>query len=245
MIRRKSGCAAFQTIATVRARWEQGQTMRRITTPDDIAEGLEALCRVDPRLIGVRAVAGEVPLRLSEPGFASLASIIVSQQVSRASADAIFGRLTKLVDPLTPGSMLAAGEGMFREAGLSRPKQRTLLAISEAVRDGLDLHHLCGLEADEAIGRMTAISGIGPWTAQVYLLFSAGHPDIFPARDVALQSAVGHALGIDPRPDERALMALAESWSPWRGVASRLFWAYYRETRGRDGAPPVEVLKKA
>ncbi|RJG43878.1 DNA-3-methyladenine glycosylase [Mesorhizobium sp. DCY119] len=219
--------------------------MRRITSLDDIADGLDALCIIDPRLTAVRAMAGEVPLRLSEPGFVSLASIIVSQQVSRASADAIFGRLVKLVDPLTPQALLDAGEDMFREAGLSRPKQRTLLAVSQAVRDGLDLHHLCGLDAEEAIGHMTAVSGIGPWTAEVYLLFSAGHPDIFPARDVALQTAVGQALGVDPRPGEKALIALAESWAPWRGVAARLFWSYYRETRGRDAAPPVDMPKKA
>ncbi|MFU0506012.1 DNA-3-methyladenine glycosylase family protein [Pseudaminobacter sp. NGMCC 1.201702] len=215
--------------------------MRRISTPDDIATGLEALCAIDPRLLPVRAVAGNVPLRLSEPGFGSLVSIIVAQQVSRASADAILGRLVKLVDPLTPQAVLDAGEEIFRKAGLSRPKQRTLLAVAQAVRDGLDLDHLCGLDAGEAIGRMTAVSGIGPWTAQCYLLFSAGHPDIFPARDVALQSAVGHALAISPRPAEKALIELAESWAPWRGVAARLFWAYYRETRGRDAAPPIQV----
>jgi DNA-3-methyladenine glycosylase II len=219
--------------------------MRRISTLDDVSEGLDALCAADPRLHAVRAAAGEVPLRLSEPGFESLASIVVSQQVSRASADAIFGRLTKLVDPLTPEAILAAGEGMFREAGLSRPKQRTLLAVSQAVHDGLDLHHLCGLDAEDAIGRMVAVPGIGPWTAEVYLLFSAGHPDIFPARDVALQSAVGQALGLQPRPGEKTLIALAESWAPWRGVAARLFWAYYREMRGREGAPPVQTHEKA
>ena len=218
--------------------------MRRISTLDDISAGLDALCEIDPRLEQVREVAGEVPLRLSEPGFASLVSIIVSQQVSRASADAIFGRLARLVDPLTPQGLLGGGEDMFRQAGLSRPKQRTLLAIAKAVENGLDLDHLCGLDAEEAIRQMTVVSGIGPWTAEVYLLFSAGHPDIFPARDVALQSAVGHALGIAPRPSEKALIQLAESWAPWRGVASRLFWAYYRETRGRDGAPPAQILKK-
>ena len=210
----------------------------RIATLDDITAGLDALCAVDPRLDKVRAVAGEVPLRRSEPGFRSLVSIIVSQQVSRASADAIFGRLERLADPLTPEALLAAGEGLFREAGLSRPKQRAVLAVSQAVRDGLDLQGLCEFDAEAAIGAMTAVPGIGPWTAQVYLLFAAGHPDIFPARDVALQSAVGHALGIDPRPGEKALIKIAESWSPHRGVASRLFWAYYRETRGREGAPP-------
>lgn len=219
--------------------------MQRIASLDDIAVGLDALCLIDPRLQAVRGMAGEVPLRLSEPGFASLASIIVSQQVSRASADAIFGRLTKLVDPLTPEGVLAAGEDIFRQAGLSRPKQRGLLAVAQAVADGLDLHHLCSLDSEQAIMAMTAVPGIGPWTAECYLLFAAGHPDVFPARDVALQSAVGHALGIDPRPPEKTLIRLAESWSPWRGVASRLFWAYYRELKGRDAAPPAEMVKKA
>lgn len=217
--------------------------MRRISTIEDVSDGLAALCALDPRLEPVRLRAGDVPLRLSEPGFHSLISIVISQQVSRASADAIFGRLTRLVDPLTPEALLAAGEDTFREAGLSRPKQRAVLAIAEAVRDGLDLTGLCGLDASEAIRAMTAVPGIGPWTAEVYLLFAAGHPDIFPARDVALQTAVGHALGIDPRPGEKALIRLAESWSPFRGVASRLFWAYYREIKGRDGAPPSEILK--
>ncbi len=213
--------------------------MRRITNLDDVNFGLDALCALDPRLEAVRGMAGEVPLRLTKPGFASLASIIVSQQVSTASARAIFGRLAALIDPLTPQGLLGAGEEMFREAGLSRPKQRTLVAVAQAAADGLDLDGLCRLDAEQAMAAMVAISGIGPWTAEVYLLFAAGHPDIFPARDVALQSAVGHALGIDPRPGEKALIRLAESWAPWRGVASRLFWAYYRETRGRDGAPPA------
>ena len=212
--------------------------MQRISTLDDITAGLDALCAADSRLERVRAAAGEVPLRRTEPGFASLVSIVVSQQVSRASADAIFGRLIKLADPLTPEVLLAAGDGLFREAGLSRPKQRAVLAVSEAVRDGLDLAGLCELDAEAAIGAMTAVSGIGLWTAEVYLLSAAGHPDVFPARDVALQTAVGHALGIDPRPGEKALIKIAESWSPHRGVASRLFWAYYREIKGREGAPP-------
>ncbi|MGF7006481.1 DNA-3-methyladenine glycosylase family protein [Aminobacter sp. BE322] len=213
--------------------------MRRISSIDDISRGLDELCAIDPRLGAVREMAGEVPLRLSQPGFASLASIIVSQQVSTASARAIFGRFSTLVDPLTPEALLAAGEEVFRTAGLSRPKQRTLLAAARAAADGLDLHGLCRLDAREAMAALVGIPGIGPWTAEVYLLFAAGHPDIFPARDVALQSAVGHALGIDPRPGEKALIRLAESWAPWRGVASRLFWAYYRNTRGRDGAPPA------
>lgn len=218
--------------------------MQRISTPGDVSAALDALCVIDPRLAKVRAAAGEVPLRRTEPGFSSLISIVISQQVSRASADAIFGRLTKLVDPLTPEALLAADDALFRTAGLSRPKQRAVLAVSGAVREGLDLTGLCDLDAEEAIGAMTAVPGIGQWTAEVYLLSAAGHPDVFPARDVALQSAVGHALGIDPRPGEKALIKIAESWTPWRGVASRLFWAYYREIRGREGAPPSKTLQK-
>lgn len=213
--------------------------MQRIATPIDVERGLDALSALDPRLAEVRAAAGEIPLRLTSPGFRSLASIVISQQVSRASADAIFGRLSGLVDPLTPQAILSAGESVFREAGLSRPKQRGLLAVAQAVADGLDLDHLCSLEAEEALALLVAVPGIGPWTAQVYLLFAAGHPDIFPARDVALQTAVGHALGIEPRPTEKALITIAESWSPWRGVAARLFWAYYRELKGREAAPPA------
>lgn len=213
--------------------------MQKIVTLEDVRRGLDELCAFDPRLAKIRGMAGEVPLRLSEPGFRSLASIVISQQVSRASADAIFGRLVRIVDPLTPQAILAAGETVFRDAGLSRPKQRGLIAVAQAVADGLDLNHLCTLEAGEAMALLTAVPGIGPWTAEVYLLFAAGHPDIFPARDVALQTAVGHALGIEPRPPEKMLIQIAESWSPWRGVAARLFWAYYRELKGREAIPPA------
>ncbi len=177
-----------------------------------------------------------MPLRRSKPGFASLVQIIVSQQVSTASAAAIFGRLSQLIRPLTPEAMLQAGEDLFRAAGLSRPKQRTMVAVANAViDDGLDLHGLCALSAEEAIGRMTPVHGIGPWTAQIYLLFCAGHGDIFPEKDVALQAAVHDALGLASRPGEKQLARIAESWSPHRGVAARLFWAYYRAMRGREG----------
>lgn len=219
--------------------------MRKIACLADVEVGLDALCVADPRLIPVRTAAGEVELRLAAPGFASMASIVISQMVSRASAAAILGRFARLVDPMTPEGVLAAGEDVFRAVGLSRPKQRTLLALARAVADdGLDLEHMCTLEAHEAIARLTGVSGIGPWTAQVYLLFAAGHPDVFPAKDVALQSAVGHALGIAPRPGDRQLERIAESWSPWRGAAARLFWAYYRDMKGRDAAPIVDELPK-
>lgn len=220
--------------------------MRRIETEADVADGLAALALLDPRLAAVVAAAGAVPLRRVAPGFASLVSIVVSQQVSRASADAILGRLAMLVDPLDAGGVLAAGETVFREAGLSRPKQRTLLALARAVaEDDLDLDHLAAADAQDAIVRLTAIPGIGPWTAEVYLLAAAGHPDVFPSRDVALQGAIARAFALDGRPDAAAVGRMAESWAPWRAVAARLFWAYWRQMRGTDAAPALEAVKKA
>lgn len=181
-------------------------------------------------------------MRLDRPGFASLVSIVVSQQVSRASADAIMGRLVSLVAPLEASGVLSGGLDVLRSAGLSRPKQKTVLALAEAVVSGeVDLDHMTRIGADEAMARLISLHGIGPWTAEVYLLFCAGHPDIFPAHDVALQSAVGHAFRIEPRPSAKALYALAESWAPWRGVAARLFWAYYRQMRGRDALPTTRA----
>lgn len=212
--------------------------MQRIDTLDDIEAGLEALVLADMRLADIRSRAHAVPLRRSPPGFESLASIIVAQQVSTASAAAIWARLREAIDPLTPQAYIDGGEEAWRFAGLSRPKQRTLLAVSQAlVDDGLDLHGLCDLPAEEAIAALTAIKGIGPWTAEVYLLFAAGHPDVFPAGDVALQAAVGHAFAHEIRPDAKALRLLAEDWAPWRGVAARLFWAYYTAIKGREAAP--------
>jgi DNA-3-methyladenine glycosylase II len=212
--------------------------IRRIDTIDDVAAGLAALALGDARLAAIIPTAGEVPLRRTAPGFASLASIIISQQVSRASADAIFGRLVKLVDPLEAANVISGGAVPLVEAGLSRPKQAALLAAAQAVQTGmLDLHGLCDIAPEDAMAQLTAVHGIGEWTAEVYLLFAAGHPDIFPAKDLALQAAAGDILGLPDRPDDRALRLLSESWSPWRGVAARLLWAHYRNLKGREAAP--------
>ncbi|SDO81848.1 DNA-3-methyladenine glycosylase [Phyllobacterium sp. OV277] len=212
--------------------------MRKIDTLDDVAEGLAALLVAHPELAAIAERAGPLPLRRREPGFESLASVIVSQQVSKASADSIWKRLVQYVDPLTPENYLASGEEAWRLAGLSRAKQATLARISEAIIAGeLDLFDLCNRPIEEAMTVMTNVKGIGPWTAEVYLLFSAGHADVFPSGDVALQHAYAHAYAESVKPDAKALRLLAERWTPWRGVAARLFWAYYAATRGRDGTP--------
>ncbi len=211
----------------------------KITSHEDIEIGLAELLKSDKRLVAVHEAAGEVPLRLSTPDYSGLASIIISQQVSKASAKAIFDRLVRLADPLDAATILRADDDLFREAGLSRPKQRTLVEIARVVDAGeLDLEKLCSKNAEEAIAEMTAIKGIGPWTAEVYLMFCAGHRDIFPAGDLALQEAVRAAMNMKARPDVKQLRIIAEDWAPWRSIASRLFWSFYRTLRsGRDALP--------
>lgn len=213
--------------------------MKSIRNMSDIEEGLEYLGKRDPLLLPIIEAVGDVPLRLSEPGFKGLASIIVSQQVSKASAAAIFGRLCEQVSPFTAENYLAVGEEGWRIAGLSRPKQRTFLTVCNAVVEGqLNLTALCELPAETALEQLTALKGIGPWTAEVYLLFCAGHPDIFPAGDLALQEAVRVAFNMRERPNDKKLRAITKKWSPWQGVAARLFWSYYAILRdGRDGTP--------
>ncbi|MGQ7793814.1 DNA-3-methyladenine glycosylase family protein [Faunimonas sp. B44] len=205
--------------------------MRTIGEAADIEAGLEALTAADPRLAPVLAAAGEVPLRRNAGGFEGLAAIITSQQISNAAADAIWGRLRAAVDPFTPDAFLAAEAETLKAAGLSRPKIRTLTAFAGACADGFDVEALGLMPPEEAVAAMVVHPGIGRWTAEIYLLFCLGHPDVFPAGDLALQAAVGDAFALEARPNEKALRAIAEAWSPWRGVAARLFWSYYRVRR--------------
>lgn len=209
-----------------------------IETEADIVEGLKALVAADRRLGDILLVAGEVPLRRQPAGFEGLARIVVSQQLSVASAAAIWQRLTELLAPVSAPALSAVSDDALRSVGLSRPKVKTLRAVAEAVEAGLDLQGLCARPAEEAHGDLCRLRGIGPWTADIYLLFCAGHPDIFPAGDLALQNAVADGLGLAGRPSVAELHAIAEDWAPWRGVAARLFWSYYRARRdGRETLP--------
>lgn len=213
--------------------------MKRITCAADIAAGLEDLVQRDPALRPVVARTGDVPLRLQAAGYAGLAQIIVSQMVSKASAAAIFARLEAAAGvPMTGEAVLRLGEDALFALGLSRAKARTLIALAEAERNGaIHLVELCALKPREAMARLTAIKGIGPWTGEVYLMFAAGHPDVFPVGDIALVNAVRHAFGHDTRLEGRELADFAERWSPWRSVAARLFWAYYARHMRRDALP--------
>jgi len=210
--------------------------MRIIHDEQVLTEGLKALARLDKRWRPVIKASERPPLRRREGGFAGLAAIIVSQQLSVASANAIWTRFAARILPLTPQVMLAATDEDLRLTGLSRPKQRTLRALAAALVDGsLDLDPLHGATQEEVHAALTAVSGIGPWTADIYLMACIGHADAFAAGDLALQEAARHAFGLELRPSAKELTVLAEAWRPWRGVAARVLWSYYRAVKQREG----------
>jgi DNA-3-methyladenine glycosylase II len=210
----------------------------RIDTEADLRAALALLAAADPRLAPVIKLTGTPPLRRRPAGFAGLAAIVVSQQLSTASAGAIWERLAAAYDPVVPGSILRARATRLAKIGLSAPKIRTLRAIATAVDKGtLDLVALADLPADDAHAALTAVHGIGPWTADIYLLTCLGHADAWPAGDLALQEAARLAFVLNDRPTAKAMVTLAEPWRPWRGVAARVLWTYYRAIKRRDGAP--------
>lgn len=210
--------------------------IRRIASDTDLEEGMAALSATHPQWRALIALTGLPPLRQREAGFAELVAIIVGQQLSVESARAILARMHALLGPMTPERIRLATDDELRLTGLMRPKQRAVRALAEAiVIGGLDLDALEHASPEEVHARLTAIHGIGPWTADIYLLFSLGHGDGFAAGDLAIQEAARHAFGLPARPDAKALAALAEEWRPWRGTAARLLWAYYALIKNRQG----------
>jgi DNA-3-methyladenine glycosylase II len=234
---------AARTKTTSRIRRSAGKTPPRYDPAPLVADeraledAVAALLARDPKGIGhMLEVAGAPPLRSRAPGFSGLVGIIISQQVSVASATAIHGRLAAAFDPLDAAAIRAADDVTLRACGLSGAKVKTLRALAEAVETGaIDLARLGELSAAEAHAALCAIHGIGPWTADIFLLFCLGHPDAWPVGDIALQEAARIALGLRKRPDARKLESIGERWRPHRGVAARLLWAYYRAVKARKG----------
>jgi DNA-3-methyladenine glycosylase II len=213
---------------------------RAIRSDADVAEGVAALCRTCDYARQMADISGPLPLRLREPGFEGLARIVVSQQVSVASAAAIWSRFaaTFAADgrPLQAGIIIAASDDALRGAGLSRPKVRTMRAIAAALHSGeLALDGLDRASNDEVHAALTRVSGIGPWTADIFLMLCLGRADGFPPGDLALQEAAKLVMKRDTRPSGPELLAIAERWRPWRSVAARLLWAYYKVIKERDG----------
>lgn len=207
----------------------------RIDTPEGLAWHLDALTELVPALAPMRAMAGTVLPRVNPRHFAGMAKVICGQQLSVQSAAAIWSRFEAVPGALTPESYLRLDEESVRAVGFSRGKFLALRAVAEAVVAGeLDFAAIEALPAEEAIARLVALKGVGPWTAEVYLLFCGGHPDIFPAGDLALLKAAHHGLGLDARPTIKEMIGLARDWSPHRSVAALMFWRYFAAVKNRE-----------
>ena len=213
-----------------------GTASPRLDTREAIDAHLEALLALDPRLRQVRERAGVVWPRITEAGFAGIARVICGQQLSVASAQAIWSRFAALPGARDPKTYLDLDEATVRATGFSGGKYRTVRVIAEAMVAGaLDFGHLETLPAAAAVDYLTAHKGIGPWTAQVYLMFCAGHPDVFPAGDLALLKAVHWGLELEARPTIKQMEAIAKGWAPHRSAAALMFWRYFAAVRAKEG----------
>ncbi|WP_428152935.1 DNA-3-methyladenine glycosylase family protein [Brevundimonas sp.] len=197
-------------------------------TPQDIAAAREALVAADPAMARVHAQTPAFEWRLRVGGFEGLFRMIVEQQVSVASAASVWARLREGMGGITPELLLAHDLDQLRGMGLSRQKATYGQGIARAQLAGeIDLEHLASLDDEAAIAALTALKGVGLWTAEAYLLMCEGRLDVFPGGDVALQEAIRWADGVEVRPDQKAAYARAEVWRPYRAVATHLLWAWY------------------
>jgi DNA-3-methyladenine glycosylase II len=207
-----------------------------LNTQADLDRAIHALVEQDPRLQPILQLTGMPALRRRAPGYAGLAAIVCGQQLSTASAAAIWARLTAVFDPFHHDTLRRARTERLGRLGLSAAKIKTLKSLArEIAAERLDLEVLANEEADAAHDTLTALHGIGPWTADVYLLFCLGHGDAWPAGDLAVQEAVKIGLGLKTRPTAKEMAPLAEPWRPLRGAAAHLWWSYYRVLKKREG----------
>ena len=207
-----------------------------LNTQADLEDAIHALVKQDPRLKPILELTGMPALRQREPGFAGLAAIVCGQQLSTASAAAIWARVSAAFDPFHHDTLRKARADRLGRLGLSAAKIKTLKSIArELAAERLNLDVLANEDADAAHNTLTALHGIGPWTADVYLLFCLGHGDAWPAGDLAVQEAVKIGLGLKTRPTAKQMAPLAEPWRPLRGAAAHLWWTYYRVLKKREG----------
>lgn len=197
-------------------------------TEETLRHGVQALSDRDPHLAQIAARLGPPPLWLREPGFPTLIQIILEQQVSLASARASFQRLLAVATPLTPARFVQLDDATLKAVGFSRQKARYGRLLAQAVLDdALDIDGLAVLDDSTVRSQLTAIKGIGPWSADIYLLMALRRPDAWPSADLALAVAVQQVKGLAARPGWRELEALSQTWRPWRAVAARLLWHHY------------------
>lgn len=208
--------------------------------PDWARAAVAVLVARDPALAGIEARVGALPWQPRSKGFAGLLRAICGQMISNEAAGAVWRRLSALPDATTPAGLLALDPARLGiEGGLSRPKIAAARALAEAMLAGrVRLDDMEAMDDAAAVAHLCAVPGIGPWTAQVHLLFGHGRPDIFPAGDLALQAAIAHLRGLPSRPAAPELAAMAEAWRPFRAVAARLLWHHWLHHTRRSTIEP-------
>ncbi|HEY2033742.1 MAG TPA: hypothetical protein VGH02_08660 [Rhizomicrobium sp.] len=225
----------------------------RVSSAAQLHAAIDSLIAADKRLHPVLTRTGRPEFKpRRKHGFEALMDIVVSQQLSIAAADTIFGRVKEKVVPFDPPTLLATPAEVLRACGLSAPKQKHMKSIATAILDGsLDLKRVRNMHDDDARAHLTAVKGIGPWTADIYLMSSLGRADIWPVADVGLQAAITRALKLKKRPNEKQMEKLSKAWRPWRTIAARLFWIHEdgirkekREAKARAKAGRAAKLKK-
>lgn len=212
----------------MRTAGDGGVRAPKALTEAGLRRAARALAERDSDLAAVLETLGTPPMWAREPGFPTLVHIILEQQVSLASARAALARLRELASPLTPEAFLALDDGALRAAGFSRQKTAYCRHLAAAVVEGrLDLEALARMSDEEARAKLVKLKGVGPWTADIYLLMALRRPDVWPSGDLALALAARRVKRLDARPTPAQLEALAEAWRPWRAVAARLLWQHY------------------
>jgi len=204
-------------------------------TDNRLAKAAEVLAMSDKDLAHLLKEHGPPPLWARAPGFVTLIRIILEQQVSLASADAMYQRLVAQVKPLTPQRVLALGAPFLRTFGVTRQKAGYFINIAEAIRSGqLDLEAVGMADDEAALQMLTSIKGVGPWTAEVYLLMALGRPDVWPVGDIALATAVQNLRDLPQRPKPQELAEIGNEWRPHRATAARMLWQYYLGGMSKD-----------
>jgi DNA-3-methyladenine glycosylase II len=209
-------------------------TPPRALTRAALEAGVRRLAQSDPDLAAVAARLGVPPLWGRRPGFETLVRIVLEQQVSLAAAQSLHRRLRARVGAVTPGTIHALGEDGMRQTGFTRQKARYCAGLAQRLRDGrLDLAALARGPDAEGRRALLAVPGLGPWSVDIYYLMALRRPDVWPAGDLALASALREVKRLERLPDRPTQEALTQAWSPWRAVAARLLWAHYLDARGR------------
>ncbi len=211
--------------------------MPRTLTESSLARGLSHLIALDADLARVCAEYGPPPLWARAPGFATLVRVILEQQVSLASAQAAYNRLLVLAAPLVPETFLPLDDATLKRVGFSRQKTAYCRELARTVLSGhIDLHALRAMSDEAARQALMRVKGIGPWTAEIYLLMALRRPDAWPVGDLALAVAVQAVKRLRTRPTPAELQEIGAQWRPWRAVAARVLWHYYLS---RATGPPT------